>query len=92
MMAHGFNILFILPNAYFTCIIYKREILIRFILFTLQMKKKSEYKELINELNQLSEDFPATKDRMVEIAKILLTDHYKYLPRNKNKNGENYGV
>jgi hypothetical protein len=22
---------------------------------------------------------------MVEIAKILLTDHYKYLPRNKNK-------
>jgi hypothetical protein len=24
---------------------------------------------------------------MVEIAKILLTDHYKYLPRNKNKNG-----
>ena len=53
------------------------------------MEKKSEYKELINELNQLSEDFPATKDRMVEIAKILLTDHYKYLPRNKNKNGWN---
>ena len=51
------------------------------------MEKKSEYKELINELNQLSENFPATKDRMVEIAKILLTDHYKYLPRNKNKNG-----
>jgi hypothetical protein len=25
------------------------------------------------------------KIRMVEIAKILLTDHYKYLPRNKNK-------
>jgi hypothetical protein len=49
------------------------------------MEKKSEYKELINELNQLSENFPATKDRMVEIAKILLTDHYKYLPRNKNK-------
>jgi hypothetical protein len=29
---------------------------------------------------------------MVEIARILLTDHYKYLPRNKNKNGENYGM
>jgi hypothetical protein len=26
---------------------------------------------------------------MVEIAKILLTDHYKYLPRNKNKEWEN---
>jgi len=48
---------------------------------------KEEYKSLVEELNKLSEDFPATKDRMVEIAKILLTDHYKYLPRNKNKNG-----
>ena len=47
---------------------------------------KEEYKSLVEELNKLSEDFPATKDRMVEIAKILLTDHYKYLPRNKNKN------
>ena len=42
------------------------------------MKKKSEYKELINELNQLSEDFPATKDRMVEIAKTLLAEHFNY--------------
>ena len=47
---------------------------------------KENYKSLVEELNKLSEDFPATKDRMVEIAKILLTDHYKYLPRNKNKN------
>ena len=46
---------------------------------------KEEYKSLVEELNNLSEDFPATKDRMVEIAKILLSDHYKYLPRNKNK-------
>lgn len=59
-------------------------------IITLQMKE--EYKSLVEELNKLSEDFPATKDRMVEIAKILLKDHYKYLPRNKNKNGENYGV
>lgn len=53
---------------------------------------EEEYKSLVEELNKLSENFPATKERMVEIAKILLTDHYKYLPRNKNKNGENYGV
>ena len=58
---------------------------IRFILFTLQMEEK--YKSLVEELNKLSDNFPATKDRMVEIAKILLTDHYGYLPRNKNKNG-----
>ena len=50
---------------------------------------KEEYKSLVEELNKLSEDFPATKDRMVEIAKILLTDHYKYLPRNKNKQWNN---
>ena len=49
---------------------------------------KEEYKSLVEELNNLSEDFPATKDRMVEIAKILLTDHYKYLPR-KNKQWNN---
>ena len=47
---------------------------------------KEEYKSLIEELNELSTDFEKNKDRMVEIAKILLTDHYKYLPRNKNKN------
>mgnify|MGYP003311910135 CR=1 FL=1 len=58
--------------------------LIRFILFTLQMKE--EYKILVEELNELSTNFEKNKDRMVEIAKILLTDHYKYLPRNKNKN------
>ena len=48
---------------------------------------EEEYKSLIEELNELSTDFEKNKDRMVEIAKILLTDHYKYLPRNKNKNG-----
>ena len=48
---------------------------------------KEEYKSLIEELNELSTNFEKNKDRMVEIAKILLTDHYKYLPRNKNKNG-----
>ena len=63
----------------------KHKDLIRFILFTLQMKE--EYKSLIEELNELSTNFEKNKERMVEIAKILLTDHYKYLPRNKNKNG-----
>ena len=48
--------------------------LIRFILFTLQMKE--EYKSLVEELNKLSEDFPATKERMIEIAKILLDLFY----------------
>ena len=61
--------------------------LIRFILFTLQMKE--EYKSLVEELNELSTDFEKNKDRMVEIAKILLRDHYKYLPRNKNKQWNN---
>lgn len=50
---------------------------------------KEEYKSLIEELNELSTNFEKNKDRMVEIAKILLTDHYKYLPRNKNKQWNN---
>ena len=50
--------------------------------------EKSEKDKLIQELNELSTDFKKNKERMVEIAKILLTDHYKYLPRNKNKNGD----
>ena len=37
---------------------------------------KEEYKSLVEELNKLSEDFPATKERMIEIAKILLAEHY----------------
>ena len=49
--------------------------------------EKSEKDKLIQELNELSTDFKKNKERMVEIAKILLTEHYKYLPRNKNKNG-----
>ena len=48
------------------------------------MEKKSEYNKLVEELNQLSENFPATKDRMVEIAKILLTEHYWYKRKDKS--------
>ena len=50
--------------------------------------EKSDKDKLIQELNELSTDFKKNKERMVEIAKILLTDQYKYLPRNKNKNGD----
>ena len=65
----------------------KWEIFVNQIYFiTLEMKE--EYKSLVEELNNLSTNFEKNKERMVEIAKILLTDHYKYLPRNKNKNGD----
>jgi hypothetical protein len=40
------------------------------------MEKKSEYDKLVEELNQLSDNFEKNKDRMIEIAKILLTEHY----------------
>jgi len=49
---------------------------------------KAEARKLIDELNDLSSNFEKNKERMVEIAKVLLTDHYKYLPR-KNKQWEN---
>ena len=51
---------------------------------------KEEYKSLVEELNKLSENFPATKDRMVEIAKILLAEHYGYWKHlhSNNKNNE----
>ena len=39
---------------------------------------KEEYKSLVEELNKLSEDFPDTKERMVEIAKVLLSEHFNY--------------
>lgn len=37
---------------------------------------KTEKDKLVQELNQLSENFEKNKDRMVEIAKILLSEHY----------------
>ena len=52
---------------------------------------KEEARELIDELNELSpriEHDPEVKKRAVEIAKILLKDHYWYLPR-KNKQWNN---
>lgn len=49
---------------------------------------KGEAMKLIEELNDLSSNFEKNKERMVEIAKVLLTEHYKYLPR-KNKQWDN---
>ena len=49
---------------------------------------KEEYKSLVEELNNLSTNFEKNKDRMVEIAKILLTEHYWYKKKilsNNNK-------
>ena len=51
------------------------------------MDKEKEKSELIKELNQLSENFEKNKQRMIEIAKILLHDHYWYKknpPKEKN--------
>lgn len=46
---------------------------------------ETEKDKLVQELNQLSENFEKNKERMVEIAKILLTDHYWYLPKKDKK-------
>lgn len=41
--------------------------------------EKSDKELLIKELNELSQDFTHNKERMTEIAKILLADHYWYI-------------
>ncbi len=46
---------------------------------------ETEKDKLVQELNQLSENFEKNKERMVEIAKVLLTDHYGYLPKKKSE-------
>ena len=49
--------------------------------------EKSDKDKLIAELNQLSENFEKNKERMIEIAKILLSEHYWYKknpPKEKN--------
>jgi len=50
----------------------------------LEWKSKDE---LVQELNQLSNDFPKNKSRMVEIAKVLLARHYWYT-RKEEKSDE----
>lgn len=43
--------------------------------------QESDKNALIQELNNLSEWRPDTKERMLEIAKVLLTDHFNYYPK-----------
>jgi hypothetical protein len=54
-------------------------------------KEKSELEwkskdELVQELNQLSNNFEKNKSRMVEIAKVLLARHYWYTRKEKSDN------
>ena len=59
--------------------------------FNMKLYKMAETEKdkLVQELNQLSENFEKNKERMVEIAKILLTDHYWYLPKKDKKEWKN---
>lgn len=45
--------------------------------------EKSEKDALVQEMNELSSDFTKNKERMIEIAKILLADHYWFTRDNK---------
>lgn len=47
------------------------------------MEKETEKQKLIQELNQLSENFEKNKQRMTEIAKILLAEHFNYSRKDK---------
>jgi AmiR/NasT family two-component response regulator len=47
----------------------------------LEWKSKDE---LVQELNQLSNNFEKNKSRMVEIAKVLLARHYGYTRKEKS--------
>ena len=45
--------------------------------------EKTEKDKLIEELNQLSENFEKNKQRMIEIARILLAEHFNYQRKDK---------
>ena len=51
--------------------------------------EKSDKDKLIAELNQLSENFKENKERMIEIAKTLLAEHFNYKPKKKWTDVEN---
>lgn len=46
---------------------------------------KSEKDNLIQEMNKLSLDFTKNKERMIEIAKILLAEHYWFTRKPKEE-------
>lgn len=45
--------------------------------------EKSEKDKLVQELNELSVDPKNNKERMVEIAKVLLAEHYGFNRKSK---------
>ena len=47
--------------------------------------EQSEKDALVQELNELSSDFPKNKERMTEIAKILLAEHYWFTRKTKKE-------
>lgn len=47
--------------------------------------EQSEKDKLIQEMNELSSDFPKNKERMTEIAKILLAEHYWFTRKPKEE-------
>ena len=53
------------------------------------MDKETEKSQLIAELNQLSENFEKNKQRMIEIARILLAEHFNYHKKSEWINVEN---
>lgn len=50
---------------------------------------KAEKDKLIQEMNELSSDFPKNKERMMEIAKILLAEHYWFTRKPKEESDLN---
>ena len=50
---------------------------------------KEEYKSLVEELNELSTNFEKNKQRMIEIARILLAEHFNYHKKSEWINVEN---
>lgn len=50
---------------------------------------KEEKDKLIQEMNELSSDFPNNKERMMEIAKILLAEHYWFTRKPKEESDLN---
>ena len=47
--------------------------------------EKSEKDALVKELNELSADARKNKERMIEIAKILLAEHYWFTRKPKKE-------
>ena len=48
--------------------------------------EKTDKNALIKEMNELSTNFPKNKERMMEIAKILLAEHYGFHRKENRKN------